>query len=96
MKKLVLPLALCLLGLCGCASEYVMKLNNGRTITTASKPKLKGGSYVFKDAAGHDNYVPRGRVLEIEPASMATEEKKFQTTSSNPQAPYKKHWYWPF
>ncbi|HWX22649.1 MAG TPA: YgdI/YgdR family lipoprotein [Candidatus Binatia bacterium] len=92
MRKMVLPLVLSLLVLCGCAHQYVMKLNNGSTITTASKPRLKHGTYVFKDALGHDNFVPRGRVVEIEPASMATQEKQFQVSNPTP----KKHWYWPF
>jgi hypothetical protein len=94
MKKLGLPLVFSVLVLCGCAHQYVMKLNNGTTITTASKPKLQHGTYVFKDAMGRDNYVPQGRVLEIEPSSMAAEEKHFQATTSAPVK--KKHWYWPF
>ncbi len=61
--------------LCGCASHYVMKLNNGLQITSNSKPKLKDGYYTYTDAAGKQRYIPQGRVLLIEPASMAEEDK---------------------
>ena len=81
MKKLVLPLLLIILAFCGCADAYIMKLSNGRQITTASKPKLKGATYYFKDAKGKVNTIPQSRVLEILPASMAQDEKPaFQPT----------------
>jgi hypothetical protein len=65
-----------LAGLTGCAHQYVIKLSNGTKVTTASKPKLKHGYYVYKDAAGNEaKPIPQGRVVEIEPASMAEEEK---------------------
>ena len=88
MKKLGFVCALVALALCGCAQQYVMKLNNGVQLTTASKPKLKGVNYHFKDARGRDNVVPQGRVVEIEPVSMAREESKF-----TPPSPQKKHWW---
>ena len=90
MNKLILLLLLGLLACGGCANQYVMKLSNGREITTASKPKLKGNSYHFKDAKGNDNVVPQGRVLQIEPASVAHEEQK-AFKPSKPKKP--KHWY---
>jgi hypothetical protein len=76
MNRLALLLLLCLAALTGCARQYVMKLSNGTRVTTASKPKLKQGYYTFKDAAGNQNKISQNRVLEIEPASMAEEEKK--------------------
>lgn len=83
MNKLVLSLLISLLVLCGCAHQYVMKLTNGMQVTTASKPKLKGGNYYFKDAKGREVSVPQGRVREIEPASMTKEEKPmFKPTSA--------------
>ncbi len=91
MKRLVLPLMLCVLVLCGCAHHYVMKLSNGVQITTPTKPKLKGSNYHFKDANGRDTVIPQSRVMMIEPASMAREENKFE-----PVNPKKKKWYWPF
>jgi hypothetical protein len=72
MKKLF-GLATAGLLLCGCASSYVIKQNNGLRITTASKPKLKHGYYVFKDAKGNVQQIPQNRVLEIAPADMAQE-----------------------
>jgi len=68
--------------LCGCASSYVVKLNNGLRITTASKPKLQHGYYVFKDAKGNVQQIPQGRVMEIAPASMAEDpDTKFKPPS---------------
>jgi hypothetical protein len=90
MKKLVLVVGFGLLVVCGCKSQYVMKLNNGMTLTTASKPKLKGGTYIYKDALGRTNYVAQSHVVEIEPASMAAEEKKFEAPA-NPKP--KNHWW---
>ena len=49
----------------GCSHTYVMKLQNGTQLTTASKPKLKNGAYVYKDAMGRDQYVPAGSVREM-------------------------------
>lgn len=75
MNRFALFLLMCLAGLTGCAHQYVMKLSNGVNVTTANKPKLKNGYYSFKDAAGRENRISQGRVMEIEPASMATEDK---------------------
>ena len=88
MKRLTL--VLCLSGLlCGCAQQYVIKLSNGMQLTTANKPKLKGATYYFKDAAGHENTIPQGRVTEIEPASEATQEANFKPSYPKP----KTHWW---
>jgi hypothetical protein len=89
MNKRVLALVVCLIALCGCAQHYVMKLSNGQRLDTASKPKLIGGSYHYKDAIGGDNVVPAGRVSEIAPASMTGDENKsFRGAPSKPR-----HWY---
>ncbi len=91
MRRLLLPLALSAGLLCGCARQYVVKLNNGLQITTPHKPVLKGSSYYYKDAKGNEQVIPQSRVQLIEPASMAREETQF-----TPQQPKQKHWYWPF
>ena len=75
MKKLSLMLLVGLSLLCGCAHTYVITLSDGRRITTASKPRLDNGRYVFKDASGKPSSVPAGRVREIAPASMVEEQK---------------------
>jgi hypothetical protein len=59
----------------GCARSYVMRMQNGTRITTTNKPKLERGYYVFKDSSGRKMQIPAGRVREIEPTSMAEEEK---------------------
>jgi hypothetical protein len=92
MKKLAFPLLGALLVLSGCASNYVIKLNNGNEITSANKPQLKGNYYLFKDAKGADHFVSRGRVLEIEPASMARQEEKPKSVPTA-SGPHKRHWY---
>ena len=92
MKRLALPLLAALLVVSGCASSYVIKLNNGNEVTSANKPQLKGNYYIFKDAKGGDHYVSRGRVLEIEPASMAREEAKPKQVPTASE-PHKRHWY---
>lgn len=89
MKKLLLFLLA--MSLSGCAHQYVMKLTNGVTITSSSKPKLRGANYYYKGPRSEEQVIPQSRVLEIEPASMAKEENKFKPTE-----PKKKHWYWPF
>ena len=84
-------LGLLMLGLCGCAHQYVMKLSNGMEVTCPGKPKLKGSYYCYKGPRGEEQMIPQSRVLEIEPASMAEEETKFKVSE-----PKQKHWYWPF
>lgn len=72
------PLLFCCLlavSLCGCARTYVITLQNGRQVMTASKPRLEKGNYVFKDAEGKPAYVPAGRVREVAPASMVKESQ---------------------
>lgn len=88
MKKWIFPLTACVALLCGCAHQYVMKLNNGLQISTPHKPKLQGSNYCYKDAQGRDNFIPQSRVQEIAPASMAAEENKFTPVSPKP-----KHWW---
>ncbi len=75
MNNWVLLFVILPIALCGCTHRYVMKLSNGMQITTASKPKPKGAYYSFKDAKGQEVLIPQSRVREIEPASMAKEEK---------------------
>ena len=91
MKKAVLPLFIGLIALVGCAHHYVMRLNNGTEVVTASKPKLKDGIYSFKDAKGAEHFVASGRVREVAPASVAEKENKTKPLKSEP--PKKRKWY---
>ena len=75
MNKLVPLLLVSLALLCGCAHNYVVTLDNGRRISTASKPKLRGANYVYKDASGKEAKVAATRVREIAPLSMAKDDK---------------------
>lgn len=88
MKKFLLPLALGLFTLCGCAHQYVVKLSNGTELSTPSKPKLKGANYYVKDAKGIEHPIPQSRVSVIQPASMAAQEKK---VAKYPKT--KRHWW---
>jgi hypothetical protein len=77
MNKTVLPLVIAgLMVLSGCSHSYMMKMTNGSKIVTASKPKLKNGVYIYKDAKGGEHTVSQGRISEIEPLSMANEDQK--------------------
>jgi hypothetical protein len=91
MNKAALPLLIGLIAVTGCAHHYVMKLNTGAQITTASKPKLKEGIYYFKDAKGEEHAVAATRVREIAPASVAQQEDKAKPMKSGPQK--KRKWY---
>jgi hypothetical protein len=92
MKKSLLSLLAGLIVLTGCAHHYVLRLNSGSEILTASKPKLKDGVYEFKDARGEEHLVPVGRVREIAPASIAQREDRPRPMKVEPP-PTKKHWY---
>ena len=74
MKRTVLSLLAVLL-LAGCSHRYVIITTNGNSIDTTTKPRLKNGFYVYKDALGRDQMVHSGRVSEIAPASMSRKQK---------------------
>ncbi len=89
MKILSLSLLAGLLLLSGCASRYVVTLNNTAQITTKSKPKLKDGAWHFKDSSGQQRSIPAGRVSEVAPASMIA-----KSAPPAPPKPLRKHkWY---
>lgn len=67
MKKIFLAALLAVLAVTGCRTKYQLTLNNGNQVTTANKPKLVNGYYVFKDLNGQTNYVSQTRVRAIEP-----------------------------
>jgi hypothetical protein len=73
-RAFILSLSAGLILLSGCVRHYVITLNNGSQIGTTSKPKLKGGFYVFKDGAGRESHVSAGRISEIAPSSMVEDK----------------------
>jgi len=90
MNKRLLSLVVSSVLLSGCAHHYVLKLSNGSEIDAFGKPKLQDQTYHYKDGQGRERVLPSGRVMEVEPASMAREEQK----AFKPPKPYKKrHWY---
>jgi hypothetical protein len=91
MSKASRSLLLSLVVLTGCARHYVLKLNNGSEIVTATKPRLKEGSYHYKDAKGEQHVVAAARVREMAPASVAKRESKPQPVRGGP--PKKRKWY---
>jgi hypothetical protein len=74
MKRTFLVVVLSTLALTGCSRHYAMTMTNGSRIVTASKPKLKNGSYFFKNAEGKEVVVPAGRVRQITPASSSSSD----------------------
>ena len=83
MKRFFPTLLLVSILLTGCANRYVITLNNGSRITTAGKPRLESGNYVFKDTKGQPASVFAGSVREIAPASMSKpENSKFIRSTS--------------
>ena len=59
----------------GCARQYVIKSSSGSRIVTSGKPRLKNGTYYYKDISGNETSMPAGRVVEVSPASMAHDDK---------------------
>jgi hypothetical protein len=83
-----------LVGLGGCAHQYLMKLNDGDQIISASKPKLQGTNYHFTDGTGAKYAIPKSRVVKIRAVSVVKEEEKPASAPSPPLTPKKpKHWY---
>jgi len=75
MNKILLPLLAGLLVLTGCAHGYVLTLNSGQRISAANKPHLDRGFYYFKDATGQQRVIFAGKVHEIAPANMVSEDQ---------------------
>lgn len=75
MNKILIPLLVGLLVLTGCAHGYVITLNNGERISAANKPHLDRGFYYFKDPAGRQRMFFAGKVKEIAPANMVSDDQ---------------------
>lgn len=55
----------------GCANRYVITTTHGAKLVTASKPRLVGSMYVYKDANRQPVEISTMRVRQIEPYSRA-------------------------
>ena len=90
MKRIsVSTLLVSLAVLCGCAHQYLMKINNGDELISLSRPKLQGTNYFFRDDMGQ-HVIPQSRVVKIVPVSVVNE----QGTPPSPAKPNKpRHWY---
>jgi len=82
-----------LVGLCGCAHQYLMKLSDGDEIISFSKPKRQGASYHFTDSAGVKHVIPTSRVVKIRGVAVAKEEEKPTAPVSPVRTKKPKHWY---
>jgi len=75
MKRLLLALLTGVALLAGCASHYVVTLNDGNRIMAVEKPQLEGFNFVFANLNGQTNSIPSTRVRAIVPASSPTPAK---------------------
>jgi hypothetical protein len=91
--KLALLLVFSLLGLCGCAHQYLMKLDNGDQIISLTKPKRQGTTYHFTDRAGAQHVIPESRVLKIRAVSVVNEEEKPASQETPARLKRPRHWY---
>ncbi|MFM5644412.1 YgdI/YgdR family lipoprotein [Aeromonas caviae] len=57
----------CLLGLAGCSSQYIMSTKDGKMIATDSKPRLDGstGMYRYYDEEGREVMIKKDDVTQI-------------------------------
>jgi hypothetical protein len=87
---LALALLVSLPVLCGCAHQYLLKINNGDQIISASKSELQGSGYHFTADTGVKHVIPQSRVVKIESISVLKEQDK-PLSPAMPKKP--KHWY---
>lgn len=67
MKRYLCIAALCLLGLTGCASEYIITTNDGQMLTSYGKPELDKdtGMLEFEDSEGRKQQIPQTQVRQM-------------------------------
>ena len=67
MKRHLCIAALCLLGLTGCASEYIITTNDGQMLTSHGKPELDKdtGMLEFEDSEGRKQQIPQTQVRQM-------------------------------
>ncbi|WP_339524324.1 YgdI/YgdR family lipoprotein [Pseudomonas sp. EA_35y_Pfl2_R111] len=59
--------ALCLLSLVGCSSEYIISTTDGQLLTSDGKPKLDKGTGMieFTDSEGRKQQIPQSSVKQM-------------------------------
>jgi hypothetical protein len=59
--------ALCLLGLAGCAHDYIIATTDGQMLSSDSKPKLDEdtGLLQYEDESGRKQQIPQTQVKQI-------------------------------
>ena len=92
-SRLPFTLLVGLVGLCGCAHQYLMKLSDGDQIISASKPRLQGTSYHFTDGAGARYVIPQSRVVKIRAVTVVNQRQEPASLPSPVQPTKPKHWY---
>ena len=67
MKRHLCIAALYLLGLSGCASEYIITTNDGQMLTSYGKPELDKdtGMLEFEDSEGRKQQIPQSQVRQM-------------------------------
>ena len=67
MKRHLCIAALCLLGLTGCASEYIITTHDGQMLTSYGKPELDKdtGMLEFEDSEGRKQQIPQTQVRQM-------------------------------
>lgn len=68
MKRWPLILV-CLLGLAGCSSEYLVQTTDGQMLTSDGKPELNAdtGMLEFEDSEGREQRIPESQVKQVMP-----------------------------
>ncbi|BBQ27337.1 Uncharacterized lipoprotein ygdR precursor [Aeromonas caviae] len=58
---------ICLLGLAGCSSQYIMSTKDGKMIATDSKPRLDEttGMYRYYDEEGREVHINKDDITQI-------------------------------
>jgi uncharacterized protein YcfL len=66
MKQWII-VALCLFGLAGCSSEYIITTNDGQMLTSDGKPHLDEdtGMLEFTDSEGRRQQIPQSSVKQM-------------------------------
>ncbi|MDA8486653.1 YgdI/YgdR family lipoprotein [Pseudomonas resinovorans] len=66
MTRLILSL-ICMIGIAGCSSEYIIVTTDGQLLTSEGKPELdrKSGMLEFEDSEGRSQQIPQASVRQL-------------------------------